>query len=118
MFQYDLYERHELNVGDRVFYYGMCGFMPMGTIVEKYEERYRTGFNYMVHFDHAPSPKHLNREYVSSSREDGKQWLQLYTEEKYIFLRSLEKAQRPYKQRFGEEYSEAKLAQEKPVRGC
>ena len=74
----------------------------------------------MVHYDHAPSPRHLSREWVSNSREDGKCWLQLYTEEKLNYLKLLEMSQRSYKQRFGPEYSDEKLAEdsEKPVRQC
>ena len=116
MFQYDLYQREQIKVGDRVFYYGMFGYMPLGTVKEKYD--HPSHVVYYVLFDDADSDHELEFFMISKSREDGKCWLQLYTEDKYNFLKSLKMAELSYKERFGHEYGDDKLAQEKPVRGC
>ena len=115
MFQYDLYQPEEINVGDRVFEYGYPNH-PLGTVKAKYERG--NCYTYYVLFDDAESDRALSLFLVNKSRGVDKIWLQLYTEEKYNFLTSLKKAELSYEQRFGDEYSADKLGQEKPVRGC
>ena len=116
MFQYDLYQPEEINVGDRVFEYGMYQNHPLGTVKAKYERG--NCYTYYVLFDDAESDRALSLFLVPKSRGVDKIWLQLYTEEKYNFLTSLKMAELSYEQRFGDEYSADKLGQEKPVRGC
>ena len=118
MFQYDLYQCEQIEVGYRVFFSRHVRNMPIGTVKEKYVHWHAVV--YYVHYDDAHSSHHLTFILVSNSREDGKCWLQLYTEEKLNYLKLLEMSQRSYKQRFGPEYSDEKLAEdsEKPVRQC
>ena len=116
MFQYDLYQPEEINVGDRVFEYGMYQNHPLGTVKAKYERG--NCYTYYVLFDDAESDRALSMFLVPKSRGVDKIWLQLYTEEKYNFLKSLKMAELSYKERFGNEYGDDKLAQEKPVCQC
>ena len=53
MFQYDLYQRKQIEVCDSVFYYGMCGHMPIVTVKEKYVHQHQVA--YYVLYDNSPS---------------------------------------------------------------